>query len=421
MRMLSQNILTNSAYTKLMVKKKTNKNCKAIKYRIYPTEEQKAFFAKNFGHSRFVYNKMLEFCKELHSTGEKYPGVFGMNYHLTTLKQEFPWLKEADATALTSANDFLGEAFERFFSKKGGFPKFHRKKSNASYSSKCVANNIRVSANCVILPKVGMVKARIHRVAPYEWKIKGATVSVNADGTYHVAVRFELPDPVPDKYSSPDFSSVLGMDYKSDGLFCDSEGKVCGMPKYYRESHKKLAKAQRKLSRMIKQNICGYNIVGNKRYPIYKRPIEECKNIHKQKLVIARIQRHIANQRKDYLHKKSAEIANRYDIVCVETLNMRAMSNKGFHNGKATLDNGFGMFLSFLEYKLNDRGKYFVKVDKWFPSSQICHKCGCIHKLDLSERTYVCPDCGFTIDRDYQAAMNIRDEGLRVLKEQLSA
>ena len=139
-------------------------------------------------------------------------------------------------------------------------------------------------------------------------------------------------------------------------------------------------------------------------------------NYLKQLQKVNRIHRHIANQRLDNLHKISTEIANQYDVVCVEDLNMRSMSNKGFGNGKATLDNGYGQFLKMLDYKLSDRNKYLVKVDKWFPSSQICHCCGSVHHemKDLSVRTMKC-DCGLTIGRDQNAAINIKNEGLRIL------
>ena len=137
----------------------------------------------------------------------------------------------------------------------------------------------------------------------------------------------------------------------------------------------------------------------------------------KQLRKVNKIHRHIADQRHDNLHKLSAEIANQYDVVCVESLDMRAMSSKRFGNGKATLDNGYGMFLNLLEYKLSDRNKHFVKVDKWFPSSQICHACGSMHPemKDLTVRTMKC-GCGMTISRDQNAAINILNEGLRILK-----
>ena len=172
--------------------------------------------------------------------------------------------------------------------------------------------------------------------------------------------------------------------------------------KYYRENHDKLVKAQRKLSRMQ----------GSKKYEV------KSNNYMKQLRKVNRIHRHIANQRLDNLHKISTEIANQYDVVCVESLNMRSMANRGFGNGKATLDNGYGMFLNMLEYKLSDRNKYLVKVDKWFPSSQICSCCGTLHPemKDLSKRKMIC-DYGLTISRDHNAAINILTEGLRLLSE----
>ena len=182
----------------------------------------------------------------------------------------------------------------------------------------------------------------------------------------------------------------------------DSNGNVGTNHKYYRESHDKLAKAQRRLSHMQ----------GSKKHE------DKSNNYIKQLRKVNKIHRHIANQRLDNLHKISTEIANQYDVVCVESLNMRSMSNKGFGNGKATLDNGYGMFLSMLEYKLSDRNKYLVKADKWYPSSQICHCCGTLHPemKDLANRKMVC-DCGLTINRDQNAAINILNEGLRLLSE----
>ena len=172
--------------------------------------------------------------------------------------------------------------------------------------------------------------------------------------------------------------------------------------KYYRESQDKLAKEQRKLSRMQGS----------------RKGEKKSNNYWKQLRKINKIHRHIVNQRLDNLHKISTEIANQYDVVCVESLDMRSMSNKGFGNGKATMDTGYGMFLSMLEYKLSDRNKYLVKVDKWFPSSQICHCCGTLHPemKDLSIRVMDC-DCGYHIDRDQNAALNILTEGLRLLSE----
>ena len=192
------------------------------------------------------------------------------------------------------------------------------------------------------------------------------------------------------------------MDYASDGLYVDNNGNVGTNHKYYRESHDKLAKLQRKLSRMQ----------GSKKHEA------KSNNYIKQLRKVNKIHRHIANQRLDNLHQISTKIANLYDVVCVESLDMKSMSNKGFGNGKATLDNGYGMFLSMLEYKLSERNKYLVKVDKWFPSSQICHRCGEVHPemKNLAIRTMKC-NCGLVISRDQNAAINILREGLRILNE----
>ncbi|MDO4325057.1 MAG: RNA-guided endonuclease TnpB family protein [bacterium] len=242
------------------------------------------------------------------------------------------------------------------------------------------------------------MKAVIHRQPPADWVLKSATISQESDGKFYVSVLFEYKESI---VPVPVSDTAIGLDYTSNGLYMDDKGNVGSHHKYYRESHKKLAKAQRKLSRMR----------GSKK--------NETKSNHymKQLHKVNKIHRHIANQRLDSLHKKSTEIANQYDVVCVESLNMRSMSNKRFGNGKATMDNGYGLFLTMLEYKLAERGKYFVKVDKWFASSQICHCCGSMHPemKDLSVRTMKC-ECGLVMSRDQNAAINIKKEGLRILR-----
>lgn len=248
------------------------------------------------------------------------------------------------------------------------------------------------------------MKAVIHRKPDSNWIIKSATVSQDTDGKYYVSVLFEFDDPIITYVA--DRTNAVGLDYASDGLYVDSNGNVGTNHKYYRESHDKLARAQRRLSRMQ----------GSKKYEA------KSSNYLKQLRKVNRIHRHIANQRLDNLHKLSTEIANQYDVVCVESLNMKSMANRGFGNGKATLDNGYGMFLLMLEYKLSDRNKYLIRVDKWFPSSQICHCCGALHPemKNLTVRTMKC-DCGLTISRDQNAAINILREGLRMLNGSFDA
>ena len=371
----------------------------AIKYRLYPTSEQKIMFAKTFGCCRKVYNLMLAEKIESYKTTGKFVAVTPAKY-----KNDFPYLKEVDSLALANVQLNLQSAFKNHFDKnrrkKTGFPKFKSAKhSRKSYTTNNQNGTVAIIDNGYIrLPKIGKIKAVIHRVPGTDWKLKSATVSCNSDGKYYVSVLFEYENSA--STYVVDENNAIGMDYASDGLYVDDKGNMGTNHKFYRESHKKLAKEQRRLSRKKGS----------------RKGEDKSHNYLKQQCKVNRIYTHIANQRKDNLHKISTEIANQYDIVCVESLNMRNMSNSGFGNGKATLDNGYGMFLDMLDYKLANRGKYLVKVDKWYPSSQICHCCGKRHPemKDLKIRTMRC-ECGCVMDRDRNAAMNIKKEGLRIL------
>ena len=198
-----------------------------------------------------------------------------------------------------------------------------------------------------------------------------------------------------------DESRVLGLDYKSDGLYKDSNGDLAGMPKFFRKAQKRLAKLQKKLKNKEKGS----------------------KNYEKQLRKVAKLYVHVANQRRDYLQKLSTAITKQYDYIMVEDLNMRAMANKGFGNGKATMDNGFGMFQVMLAYKLKRKGGKLVVIDKWFPSSQLCNVCGYKNKKvkNLNVHSWICPVCGTEHDRDENAAINILIEGLRILYEEMKA
>lgn len=374
---------------------------KAIKYRVYPTNEQSVMLAKTFGCCRKIYNLMLfDKIKEYKLTG-KFPIITPTKY-----KKDYPYLKEVDSLALANKQIDLQAAFRNRFSKSrkknNGFPKFKSAKhSRKSYTTNNQKGTVTIIDNKYIkLPKIGKIKAVIHRIPNNNWVIKSATVSQESDGKYYISMLFEYNNSI-NTYIA-DKTNAIGLDYASDGLYVDSNGNIGTNHKYYRESHKKLAKEQHRLSRMQ----------GSKKHKT------KSNNYIKQLRKVNKIHRHIAHQRLDNLHKISTKIANLYDIVCVESLNMKSMSNKGFGNGKATLDNGYGMFLSMLKYKLSDRGKYFIKIDKWFPSSQICHCCGTLHPemKNLAIRKMIC-NCGNTISRDRNAAINILNEGLRLLNQ----
>lgn len=373
---------------------------KAIKYRVYPTTEQSVMFAKTFGCCRKVYNLMLSDKIEGYKLTGKFPTVTPAKY-----KKDYPYLKEVDSLALANKQMDLQAAFRNRFSKsrkkKNGFPKFKSAKhSHKAYTTNNQKGTVAIIDNKYIkLPKIGKIKAVIHRVPNDGWVIKSATVLQAPDCSYYISILFEFSNV--NTYVA-DKTNAIGLDYASNGLYVDNNGNIGTNHKYYHESHKKLAKAQHRLSRMR----------GSKKHET------KSNNYVKQLRKVNKIHRHIANQRLDNLHKISTEIANQYDVVCVESLNMRSMSNKGFGNGKATLDNGYGMFLSMLKYKLSDRNKYIIKIDKWFPSSQVCHCCGTLHPemKNLAIRKMIC-DCGLTMNRDQNAAINILNEGLLLLSK----
>ena len=364
-----------------------------MKYRLYPTKEQAALFAKTFGCCRKIWNLMLSdkilSYETTKSFGKQTPAMY---------KAEYPYLKEVDSLALANVQLHLQQAMKNHFaSGHCRFPRFKSSKhSRKSYTTNNQKGTVAVLEHAIRLPKVGKVKAVIHR-RNEEWRVKSATISQEADGSYYASVLYEF-----DTAEVPMTGSIqhaIGLDYKSEGLYMDSNGMIGSDHEYYRESQTKLAKAQRRLSR--KQGS--------------KKGEQKSRNYLKQQRKVGKIHRHIRNQRLDSLHKQSTEIANQMDVVCVESLNLRSMSNKGFGNGKATLDNGYGMFLNMLEYKLAERGKYFVRIDKWFPSSQRCYRCGKMKKMRLEEREYRC-SCGYVCDRDLNAAKNILQEGLRLLR-----
>lgn len=359
---------------------------KAYKFRIYPNAEQQIMFAKTFGCVRFIYNRMLaDKIKYYEETKQK------LNNTPAQYKKEFEWLKEVDSLALANAQINLQTAYGNFFrSPKIGFPKFKSKKSNQkSYTTNCVNGNITVENYYIKLPKIGLVKLKQHRMIPSGYKLKSVTVSQTSSGKYYASVLFEYENQV----QEIEPKTFLGLDFSMHELYRDSNGDEPCYPRYYRQAEKRLKREQRKLSLMQKGS----------------------KNRDKQRIRVAKHHEKVANQRKDFLHKQSKQITNAYDCVCVEDLNMKAMS-QALQFGKSISDNGWGMFVTFLKYKLEEQGKKLVKVDKFFTSSQICSCCGYknTETKNLSIRAWDCPKCGTHHDRDINAAINIRNEGMRI-------
>ena len=308
-------------------------------------------------------------------------------------KKEYPWLKEVDSLALANAQLHLESAYRNFFrDSRNGFPKFKSKHgSRASYTTNVVSNNIRLEKNHIRLPKTGSVRIRVHRKAEEGWRLKSVTVSRETTGRYYAALLYQHECSENQVHSVKE-EKVLGMDFAMRGLAVFSDGTRAEYPMYYRKAEKKLAREQRKLSKCQKGS----------------------RNYQKQKKRLARVHEKVRNQRNDFQHKLSHKLAKEQDVIAVENLNMKGMS-QALHFGKSTMDNGYGSFLNKLEYKLERNGKTFIKIDRFYPSSKRCSCCGKIKEdLKLSDRIYVCP-CGNQMDRDINAAVNIREEGKRLL------
>lgn len=362
---------------------------KAFKFKLQPNTEQKILIDKTIGCARLIYNLMLsdkinhykETKKMLNNTPSQYKQ-----------KPEYEFLKEVDSLALANSQQNLNSAYLNFFrNPKTGFPKFKsKKKSKLRYTTNNQKGTISIIENKYIkLPKIGKIKSIIHRNIPENYIIKSATIEHAPTDEYYISILVEYD------YVKPniklDKNKAIGLDYSSPNFYVDSNGNSPEKQRYYRENESKLAKEQKKLSHMT----YGSN------------------NYQKQKIKVAKVHKHISNCRLDFCHKLSNKLANTYDIVCIEDLNLQNIA-QSLHLGKSTNDNGFGLFRSLLQYKLEDRGKVLVKVDKWFASSKICNHCGSKNtELTLGNRTWICKKCGSVIERDYNAAKNILDEGLK--------
>ena len=371
---------------------------RATKGQIYTSKTKYQLIDKTLYACNYIYNQMLERQQKVYKRRGEHLSYYEMQNLLPVMKKYQTWLRKTDSQALKYTCRQVDTAYRKFFKHEAGYPKFHSRRNGLSYTTTNPLG-IKILDKCVKLPVVGELKVRGLKALPYNAKICYATISRETDGRYYVSItyKYEVDIEVP----KLDETRFIGLDYVSHGLYVSSDREKAQMPSYYRESQAKLGKAQRKLSK--KQG----NLKGQKKSSGWKKQ-------HKK---VTKIQKHIANQRKDFLHKKSKYLADTYSGIAVEDIDMRSLSNKGFGNGKATLDNSYGEFRRQLEYKLSAQGKPFVKVDKWFPSSQLCSCCGYQNKelKNLQIRKWICPKCHTEHDRDINASINIRNEGLRML------
>ena len=371
---------------------------KAYKFRIYPNAYQEVLIIKTIGCVRFVYNYFLALWNEEYSKNGK-----GLTYNscsamLPQMKKNeaTSWLKEVDSIALQSSIKNLSDSFSRFFKKQTNRPRFKSKKNPVqSYTTKNVNNNIMITDRFVTLPKLGIIKFAKSR--ELKGRILNATIRKNPSGKFFVSILCE--EEVPEL---PETSLEIGIDLGITDFAILSNGQKIDDNRFTSKMEKTLKREQRKLSRRaLNAKKAG-------------KELFEAKNYQKQKQKVARLHEKVINQRTDFLNKLSTEIVKNHDSICIEDLNTKGML-RNHKLAKSISDVSWFSFVSKLQYKAEWYGREIIKVDKWFPSSQLCSKCG--HKdgkKSLEIREWTCPVCHAHHDRDINASKNILAEGLQI-------
>ena len=367
---------------------------RAYKYRVYPTEEQKVLLAKTFGCCRFVYNWALNLKIEVYKQEKKSIGNVELTNRMRSeLKTEHEWLGEVNSQALQSALRNLDTAYKNFFrdTHAVGFPKFKSRKQKQSFQ--CPQHcSVDFGKGTISIPKAKDIPAVLHR--RFKGTVKTVTISMTPSGRYFasVLVGTSMQEMKP---SEPKRDTTVGIDLGIKSLAVCSDGRTFDNPKNLQRSLDRLKLLQKRLSRKQKGSA----------------------NRNKARIRVARLQEHIANSRKDSLHKITHALTHDSQVrtICMEDLNVKGMQ-RNHHLAQAVGDASFGMFLTLLEYKCSWYGVNLIKIDRFAPSSKTCGKCGHVYKgLNLSERSWTCPECGTHHDRDFNAACNIKEFGLKAL------
>ncbi|WP_414573669.1 RNA-guided endonuclease InsQ/TnpB family protein [Nostoc sp. CCY 9925] len=369
---------------------------KAIQVRLYPTKEQEILLAQTFGCARWWWNFALNKSIETYKETGKGLGQVALNSLLPQLKkaEDTKWLADCYSQVLQATTLNLTTAYKNFFEKRAGFPKFKSKHGKQSVQ---YPQNVKIVDGDVKLPgNIGIIKAKIHR--PIEGKIKTVTVSKTPSGKYLASILTEIEG---DKPSTSE-GKIYGIDLGLKHFAVVSDGKKVSKydnPKHIAKHEKKLKLKQRKLSRKVKGS----------------------KSRNKYRKLVAKVYERVSNSRQDFLHKLSYKLVSDSQAVIVENLHIKGMVRN--HNlAKAISDCGWGMFTNFLSYKLERKGGKLVEIDRWFPSSKLCHVCFYqIGEMPLDVREWDCPNCKTYHDRDENASHNIRAEGIRMLKAEGSA
>jgi len=367
-----------------------------IKVRLYPSAEQATLMEKTFGCCRYLWNQMLSDVQEFYAATDIHYIPTPAKY-----KKSAPFLTEIDSQALCTVHQNLRKAFLAFFRapQRFGYPQFKRKKSEKdSFTVYCrpyrTGPSIRLTDSGIQMPKLGVLKAILHREPQPDWHLTYVTITRSKSGKYFASIVFrtetEAPAPV-----NPIPEKTLGLNHSLSHFYTDSEGNMVDVPRQMVQSAEKLARMQQKLSRMRRGS----------------------RNYEKQRQKIRLIHEHLSNQRKDFAHQQSRRTANAWDAVCVRETDLIKLSQRV--KGVNVMESGFGLFRHCLKYKLERQGKQYIEIDPYAPTAKSCHNCGFVNE-DLSRRDKVwyCPSCGAEIHREVNAARNIRDWGLQQIRNQ---
>jgi len=360
---------------------------KSYKYRIFPSKEQQNLLANIFGQVRFIYNYGLETKISAYIKDKTNINCFDLIKQLKKLKNnKYSWLKQAPSQALQMAFRNLDNAYTNFF-KGNGFPKFKNKHGKQSFQ---LPQGVYLLKNKkqIFIPKLKNVDIDLHR--EFRGKIKTVTISKTKTNKYFISILVDTQIKIPDKLPINELTTI-GLDLGIKDFCITSDGKKFENKDFFKSSMQKLKIAQRSLARKKK----------------------ESNHYKNQKMIIALLHEKIHNQREDYLHKISKYLINNYDTICLENLSVCNMV-KNHNLARAISDMGWCEFKSMLEYKSEWYGKNISIIGRFEPSSKTCNNCGFINKeLKLSDRKWICNNCGTKHDRDINAAINIKKFGLR--------